>query len=276
MKSVFKLPEALVWLSDKTGREWSDSELFEVVCKLHLTLRAAPPRDAKTKVHECVNGEGVIEKDFGIGYFPSMGWRMAVVHPSDVQILWMTGEAETQSAVNDSGVNGPTEELLKQGADFVGSQIERWFFTKPVRVTRDTVYATKWTLEQILEYHCDTAPESQPPEVDADLPMKSAPAKREPVLGSGAMRAVFGHLPGVPKQGFSDVPKWLGKPHILVARREAPIEHEWNPVAFAKMMMNERGITYQTLNNLFLYQAVLKPFLRTWQEANREPNAFGM
>jgi hypothetical protein len=273
MQSVFKLPEALLWLNGKTGRDWSDLELFDAVCKLHLTLRAAPPIGANTKIHEWVNG-GLIAKDFGDGFSPSMGWRMAVLHPADVQILWMTGEVETSSAVNDSGVNGETEELLKRGAAFVGSQIERWCFTKPVRVTRDTVHVTQWTLEQMLEFYRDITQEAQPAQAAEVTP--AAPAKAEPVLGSGAMRAAFGHLPGVPKQGFSDVPKWLGKPHILVARREAPSENEWNPVAFAKMMMDDKGITHQTLNSLFLYEVVLTPFLSAWQEANREPNAFGM
>ena len=113
------------------------------------------------------------------------------------------------------------------------------------------------------------------PPAPASQVTQAAPAISEPVLGSGAMRAAFGHLPGVPKQGFSDVPKWLRKPHILVARREAPSENEWNPVAFAKMMMDDKGITYQTLNSLFLYQEALKPFLRAWQEMNRDANAFG-
>lgn len=146
MLSIYTLPEAVAWLSEQTGSDWSESALFDAVCKLHLTLRAAPPLDANAEIHTRL---GTV-KDFGEGILAtSMGWRFAVLHPVQVQQVWQVGETEASDAVDDSGAHGEVEETLKLGAP--GAKTERWFFTEPVRVTRDMVRITPWTLTYIIE-----------------------------------------------------------------------------------------------------------------------------
>jgi hypothetical protein len=179
MLSIYSVPEALEFLKAKTGEDWSDSKLFDTVCKLHLTLRAAAPHDAMTEIRVFENGKFAV-KDFGGGLLASrMGWRMAVLHPVHVAQVWQTGNTETIHSVGNGGPQGEVEEIHMLGADQVGKKTEHWWFTKPVAVTLDMVRVTPWTLNHILnelylapgEARMSIAEQKESVEIDpADLP----------------------------------------------------------------------------------------------------------
>ena len=152
MLSIYSVPEALEFLKAKTGEDWSDSKLFDTVCKLHLTLRAAAPHDAMTEIRVFENGKFAV-KDFGGGLLASrMGWRMAVLHPVHVAQVWQTGTTETIHSVGNGGPQGEIEEIHMLGIEHAGKTKEHWWFTKPVAVTRETVRVTPWALNYILSH----------------------------------------------------------------------------------------------------------------------------
>ena len=153
MLSVLTIPEALAQLRSKTGREWTDSHFFDAVCRLRLVLRAAPPQDATTELWVFKERVGYVVKDFGDGLMVcGMPWRMAVLHPADVQILWQAGEIDISEAANGRGVQGEREERELLGAQPVGALPERWRFTRPVRVTHKMARVTPWVLDRIVEF----------------------------------------------------------------------------------------------------------------------------
>jgi hypothetical protein len=57
-------------------------------------------------------------------------------------------------------------------------------------------------------------------------------------------------------------------------RGTAPRPTTWWPLKFAALL-EKRGVTFDSLNRAFLTSPTLKPWLRHWQEARRERNAFG-
>lgn len=151
MLSVYTVPEALEWLKKNTGQPWSESKLFDAACKMHLTMRAVPPRDAETEIHVFQNGKFAV-KDFGDGVLATrMGWRMAVLHPAHIVQVWQTGETETRNSVGDGVPQGEVEKLSMPATGQDREEIERWFFTSPVKVTRKMVRVTQWVLNRILD-----------------------------------------------------------------------------------------------------------------------------
>jgi hypothetical protein len=139
MLSISTVPEALAELTTRTGRAWTDSELFDVVTTFGIELHAAPPITAQTTIQKFVIGEGMVEK-FRSGPGHAV---LAVLFPAQVQQLWVSGETLTSHPSKHNEIDGEN----------------RWF-TEPVRVTREQVRIKAATLEKILTVWSKTQPAS--------------------------------------------------------------------------------------------------------------------
>jgi hypothetical protein len=246
MLSIFTIPEALSWLHKKTGREWIDSEIFNSVCRLHLTLRAAPPSDATTEIRVFKSGAGLIVKDFGEGLLAAdMGWRMAVLHPADVELIWQTGETETIHAIDGSGPQGEAERLLNPAGESASGVTGHWFFTKPVRVTRDMVRATDWVLNRIAAF------DVQSNVLTAEIATKATPGRgqqRDKVAGIGGDSAKQPQCNAGPCA--NEAPRFSMPKRVLIGRHR----HHWPDI--------ESDIKAASTNGL----AKAKAAARDWHE----------
>ena len=66
--------------------------------------------------------------------------------------------------------------------------------------------------------------------------------------------------------------QWLV--HARHTQGVAPKPSTWWPLLVAHLL-EDRGATFESLNRKFLNEKALKPWLRKWQEARHEQNAFG-
>lgn len=129
MLTISTIPEALAELERRTGRAWTDSELFDLAANCSIELHAAPPITARTTIQKFVIGEGLVEKfRSGPGHA-----RLAVLFPWQVGQLWISGET---MAVHTEKHNEIEDEYQ--------------FFTEGVRVTREQVRIKDATLQKIL------------------------------------------------------------------------------------------------------------------------------
>jgi len=144
MLTISTIPEALAELEKQTGRAWTESELFDVATKYGVELHAAPPTGAKTTIEKFVDGVGMIQT---IPKMPTMDFdylmapcvttnhpaRLAVLFPSQVEQLWLSGEVFTRHSHRHDEVEDETI-----------------VFFDPVRVTREQVRIKAATLKKIL------------------------------------------------------------------------------------------------------------------------------
>ena len=96
-----KIGEALAFLSDQTGRTWTESELFELATYLELDLTAVAPASARTVILTLKPGEGLVEE-----------WRsppghalFAVLFPFQVMQIWMRGETTTMHPLDHAALH---------------------------------------------------------------------------------------------------------------------------------------------------------------------------
>ena len=134
MLTQFKLSEALAWLTEQTGRQWTDSELFQMCVHHGVPLHAAPPLDARVSVVRLYPSDGpeahpVVQR---------LGWQMAVLYPFNVWQLWQVGEAEPHPA-SLRGRLSPLEDG------------EIAVYDPPVRLTREHLAIERKTLARIVE-----------------------------------------------------------------------------------------------------------------------------
>lgn len=130
MLTISTIPEALSELDKRTGRVWTDSELFDVATTHSLQLHAAAPITARTTIQTFVDGVGLVEK-----FRSSPGHDvLAALLPWQVGQLWISGETATSQTSNYDEIEGEY----------------RWF-TEPVPVTREQVRIRAATLQKILK-----------------------------------------------------------------------------------------------------------------------------
>ena len=129
MLTISTIPEALAELDKRTGRTWTDSELFDVVANNGIELHAAPPITSQTTIQKFVEGVGMVEKFRS----PPGHSRLAVLFPWQVGQLWLSGETMATHTEKHDEVEG-----------------EHQWFTEPVQVTREQVRIKAATLEKIL------------------------------------------------------------------------------------------------------------------------------
>lgn len=152
----FKLPEALAWLSEETGRQWTDSELFQVCVNRGVPLHAAPPLEAQCVVLE-MNPDNLSDVRVAM----RLGWRKAILHPWRIGQLWQIGETE------------PAPDL-PEASD---SNQHRWaVFDPPVRVTREHLAIELESLGRVARLW-------RKAEAAARRPQQSAPSGALPTDG---------------------------------------------------------------------------------------------
>lgn len=76
------------------------------------------------------------------------------------------------------------------------------------------------------------------------------------------------------KKKLSDLNNCAWLLPAIVVRGKAPKSSTWNPVRFAELLQ-EKGVTAETLNRRFFSAPTLKPWLASWQESTRALNDFG-
>lgn len=131
MLTAFKLPEALRWLAEQTGREWTDSELFDACCRYGIKLHAAPPLEARTALVEIDPTNPA-----AVRVAMRLGWKHAILHPWHVMQLWQVGATEPAPVWQPMGE----------------SEAHRWaVFDPEVRVTREHLVIGRETLQRIVK-----------------------------------------------------------------------------------------------------------------------------
>ena len=129
MLTISTIPEALAELDKRTGRSWTDSELFDVATRYGVELHAAPPITAQTTIQKFVDGVGLVEK-----FRSAPGHsRLAVLFPWQVGQLWLSGETMASHTERHDEIED-----------------EHQWFTEPVRVTREQVLIKAESLKKIL------------------------------------------------------------------------------------------------------------------------------
>lgn len=141
MLSSFNLREALDWLGTTTGREWTDSELFDVCTRRSINLHAAPPLEASVLI---------LRHDVGAGVKPKhrLGWRKAVLYPFNIGQLWQLGETEPNPVPHD------VKELEDEGFEWA-------VFDPPVRIQRKHLAIQRETLKAIADAWRSPSPVEQ-------------------------------------------------------------------------------------------------------------------
>lgn len=122
-----ELPEALAWLHEQTGEEWTASRFLEYACRSGTRLHAAPPLDASYDIW--VFEAGGMRKAL-----KGLGWAMALLHPIHIAQLQQCKQTETVHVA---------------GHDYE----DRYsWFSEPVRVTLDNLRISENALASILSY----------------------------------------------------------------------------------------------------------------------------
>lgn len=124
-----KIGEALAFLSDETGRIWTESELFELATYLELDLTAVAPASARTVILTLKPGEGLVEE-----WRSSPGHALfAVLFPFQVMQIWMRGETTTMHPLDHKALHFKPK-----------------MFVEPVHVTLEDVRISSAVLQRML------------------------------------------------------------------------------------------------------------------------------
>ena len=137
MLNFSTLSEALAELKSQTGKEWSDSELFDCAVTNGLDLHAAPPVNVRITASEWVLGRGRVSATRD-------RWHLAVLDPARVGQLWLAGETSTVQAF----IPNKPEELWCE-------------FSEPVRVTRAEVRLQDRTILRMIELYLHARGEAE-------------------------------------------------------------------------------------------------------------------
>lgn len=137
MLTFSNLSEALVELKSQTGKDWTDSELFDCAVTNGLELHATPPIDARITASEWVLGRGHVSATRD-------RWHLAVLNPAQVGQLWMAGETTTDVP------------LIPDKPDVLWCQ-----FSEPVRVTRTEVRIQDRTIRRVVELYLHACGEAE-------------------------------------------------------------------------------------------------------------------
>ena len=129
MLTISSIPEALAELEIRTGRAWTDSEIFDLATNCDIELHAAPPITARITIQKFIVGEGLVEKFRS----PPGHALLAVLFPWQVAQLWMSGETKTSHPSKHDEMED-----------------EYQWFTEPVRITREQVRIKAATLQKMF------------------------------------------------------------------------------------------------------------------------------
>lgn len=281
MLTISTIPEALAELERRTGRAWTDSELFDLAANCSIELHAAPPITARTTIQKFVIGEGLVEKfRSGPGHA-----RLAVLFPWQVGQLWISGET---MAVHTEKHNEIEDEYQ--------------FFTEGVRVTREQVRIKDATLQKILavwnqaqagrwlendkkpgDMRYQTGPDWMFPIVPQQPAPAQSPAKPAPVaVGALAEPAKAGPLPLTTgdiafcfaglrwktetewKKPLGDKPKWLAACIVIPGVRGVS-ETRWSPVCIGAALVRDGHAKPNSVRAKFQTQPLLTPWLDEWK-----------
>lgn len=160
MLNFSNLIEALAELKSQTGRDWTDSELFDYAVTNSLELHAAPPIDVQITASEWVLGRELVSETRD-------RWHLAVLNPAQIGQLWMAGETATDVP------------LIPDQPDVLWCK-----FSEPVRVTRAEVRIQDRTIRQLVELHRQAAGGTARPTVPAhaDSAVKNPKQSRQRLL----------------------------------------------------------------------------------------------
>ncbi len=133
MLSVSTIPEAITELKKRTGRQWTEAEIFDVAQAHRFELHARAPLTATTTIQ-------VVSKDIPITVkektvLPPGHDALARILPASVAQLWICGVTETIHS-------GTGDEFQDEGT--------LRLFTEPVRITREDVRIRAATLKKIV------------------------------------------------------------------------------------------------------------------------------
>jgi len=243
MLSQFKLPEALAWLEEQTGRQWTDSELFQVCVNRGVPLHAAPPLDAR-----CIVVEMNPDDPAGVRVAMRLGWRKAILHPWQVGQLWQAGETEPAPVNGEFNEPGPG----------------RWsVFDPPVRVTRDHLAIRRDTLARIVEAwrRYEAAPAGMPPANTSER------ATDLPPLYTGDMAFCFDGLRYTEaqwKKPLGNMPKWLMS-CLVEPGRQGGNQRKWNPVLIGAALVASGHVPARRVRARFQTHPTLRPWLEAWK-----------
>lgn len=129
MLSISTIEEALSTLLKATGREWSESEFFDVVTRRGIALHAVVPSTTETTIQQFRSGEGLVEKH----RLPPGHTLLAMLFPFQVARLWMAGETQTSHPQDHDRISG-----------------EYKFLVEPILVTRAVVRIKEESLWAII------------------------------------------------------------------------------------------------------------------------------
>lgn len=127
MLSISTVREALTYLSNETGRAWSESELFDFVTKLNLRLSASLPSKVTSAVMHFTDDYRFVEK------FRCEDPLLALLYTHDVARVWLSGECLARHVEDNRLAEGEMNLLIT-----------------PIPVTRDGVRIRLSVIDEIL------------------------------------------------------------------------------------------------------------------------------
>lgn len=128
--------EALEWLKAETGEQLSESKLLDLAAGYSVVLHAAPPLDRKAELMT-FDAAGIANGTNPKGYKTkcSIGWKMVQLFPFHIGQILTIGETESIHAAGQLDT----------------SKEEYFFFSEPVRVTRDQVRVSRVALLELTK-----------------------------------------------------------------------------------------------------------------------------
>lgn len=133
---IFKIDEAVAWLTKHTARTWTASEFLDHCRQNQIVLHASPNLDQQASVIRAVAGAEEVVGKLGWSKLPPAG-----LHSIHLWQLQMVGEAE----VRVPGHNGSNAVLLPDGS------IEFTVFDPPIRVRQHNVRVMRDSLLKALD-----------------------------------------------------------------------------------------------------------------------------
>lgn len=94
MLSISTVEEATSYLTRVTGREWTQSELFDIATRLNLSFRAVVPLDVMSSCWRFALGTGFEKNPYSTPSHP----MLAMVYAHDIARVWQLGAARISHA----------------------------------------------------------------------------------------------------------------------------------------------------------------------------------
>lgn len=238
------LTEAVAWLANETGREWTENEVLDAAAGYGIALHAGAPLSAKVQLMEFDLAE-----PGGFRLKSELGWRMATLYRIHIGQILTIGETETRHPAGETG-----------------NDQEHLFFSEPVRVTREMVRVSDEALREIVSRRAkdkrrawyaerakvavlaDTPPAPQMPEETQEpsgVPRNEATDTRQAkdYVTTARICATFPAPKSVNAERWAsgeylgDCPEWLKTARESNGKRR--VSALWNPAQFAFCMVSK-------------------------------------